>query len=238
MVARVYQWGVGLMARLFPPTCLLCGAPGSAGLDLCLGCLTDLPANHHACFRCAQPLPDQAPAGGPCGRCLRRPPQFDHCFTPYQYRDPVAHLIRGLKYGQRLSHARLLAQLMVQGWEQAGESKPDLLVPVPLHGSRLRERGFNQAVELARPLARVLGVPLDLTSCMRQRATEHQTGLDAAARRRNLRDAFRLYRPITAAHVALIDDVVTTGSTGGELARLLKRAGVARVDLWAVAKRI
>lgn len=114
---------------------------------------------------------------------------------------------------------------------------PQYLLCVPLHGERLRERGFNQALELARPLARALAIPLDVHSLVRTRPTQAQTGLDAAARRQNLRKAFE-FRPgnSPARHVALLDDVMTTGSTLRECARVLRRGGIERVDVWALAR--
>jgi ComF family protein len=135
-----------------------------------------------------------------------------------------------------LGQGRLLGTLLTRALQQAGAPYPELLLPVPLHPARLRERGFNQAVEIARPLAQALGLPLDLNSCQRRRATAPQAGLEAIERRRNIRGAFALTRPLPARHLALIDDVVTTGSTVAELTRLLKRAGAERVEVWALAK--
>jgi ComF family protein len=229
-------WPRHLVAALFPPTCLLCGAPGRGDLDLCPACRDDLPHNRHACPRCALPLPATAPVGTLCGACQRRPPVYDRCLAPLRYQGAAPHLITGLKFHARMACARLLGELLVGGVAEAAVALPECLVPVPLHPARLRERGFNQALEIARIPARRLGLPLDLHTCVRQVATAPQSGLPAKARRRNLRGAFALIRPPEVRHLALVDDVVTTGSTVQELARTLKRAGVARVDVWAVAK--
>jgi ComF family protein len=113
---------------------------------------------------------------------------------------------------------------------------PEVLLPVPLHPARLRERGFNQALELARPLARRFDRPLLIDAVRRIRATPPQTGTDRGARRRNIRNAFALHRPLPWRHVAIVDDVMTTGSTVAELARLLRRNGVERVQVWVAAR--
>lgn len=114
--------------------------------------------------------------------------------------------------------------------------RPDLILPVPLHKARYRQRGFNQAIEIARIVGRELQTPLDLTSCKRNRDTPHQTRLPAKKRRKNLKNAFSIIKPIHAQHIAILDDVMTTGSTAHELAYVLKKAGVGRVDVWVCAR--
>ena len=225
---------MSLSRWLFPPTCLLCGAPGHEELDLCPGCLGDLRRNHPACPRCALPLPTDAPAGIPCGRCQRRPPPYDRCLAPFLYASPLDGLITDLKYGGRLAAARVLGALLAR--EMDAEGLPDLLVPVPLHPRRLRERGFNQALEVARVLASEKGLRLDPRVCARVRDTPHQTGLDARTRRRNLRGAFVAAPRVRGLRLALVDDVVTTGATAEALAQTCRRAGVARVEVWALAR--
>ncbi len=224
----------GVVRALLPPRCLLCDGNGADGRDLCGGCRGDIVANASSCARCAVPL---AMPAALCGRCLRRAPPFDAAWVPLRYDHPLDLLEARFKFHGDLAAGRVLAELFVDAARAAPPARPDLLVCVPLHRARLRERGYNQALELARPLARALGVPLDADALMRQRATAAQTGLAAAARRRNLRDAFAV-RPGRAlpAHVAVVDDVMTTGSTLAECARVLKRAGVPRVDAWALAR--
>lgn len=223
---------------LFPPTCLLCDAPGHDGLDLCAGCASSLPYARHVCPRCALALPESAPFAALCGRCQKKAPPYARTIALFHYREPVRHLLHALKFRRRHACARLLGELMATRiTAMAGDDAlPELIVPVPLHPQRYAERGFNQALELARPLARLLDIPLDTRSCRRIRATSAQTGSTAIQRRRNLRGAFRVVAAPTARHVALVDDVVTTGATVGELARALKRAGVARVDVWCCAR--
>lgn len=217
---------------LFPPTCLLCDAPGAEGSDLCAGCRAELPWNVAACERCAAPLPQP----GLCGACLKRPPRFDGAYAPLLYRPPLDWLLQGFKFNGRLPPGRLCGELLAEAVGRRGVPLPELIVPVPLHPSRLRRRGFNQALELARPVAARLGVPLAPRLCRRVRATATQSLLGAEERRRNVRGAFELAAPLEARHVAIIDDVIATGSTVGELARVLRRAGAERIEVWAVAR--
>lgn len=234
----VYNWASAIRRILYPPTCLLCGGAGEGDEDLCPGCRQELPYNVHPCPRCAEPLPPAALPDQPCGACLRDPPPFDRCIAPLLYDHyQLQHLTLGLKFGGQLANARLLSRLLAD--HLMGELDgplPERILPVPLHPRRLRERGFNQALELARPLAARLGIPLDLTTCVRLKATPPQKSLDRDARRKSLRGAFAVVGTPAFRHVALVDDVVTTGSTAAEIARVLKRAGVARVEVWAVAK--
>ncbi len=236
MAGTVYHWIDSLLSVVYPPTCVLCRAPGHRGMDLCSGCLAELPHNPSACPGCALPLPDDHPLGSPCGGCQRTPPLFDHCYGAFLYREPISRLVGGLKFQGHLHYGRLLGELLSRNLRERGAAIPELLIPVPLHGQRMRTRGYNQALEIARWVTRTLAVPLDTESCARTRATAAQSDLALEARRRNLRGAFTLVRPLRARHVAVLDDVVTTGSTVSELARVLKRGGVERVDVWAVAR--
>lgn len=219
---------------LYPPTCILCRAPGSDGLDLCGPCGDQLPHNRNACDRCALPLPEGQ--SGTCGHCQRHPPPFDLCHSALLYRDPVSQMIGGLKFNGRLHYGRVLGDLLVRSLQARALPRPELLLPVPLHPERIRARGYNQALEIARWVARPLELPIDSGSCRRIRATVAQSDLPLDERRRNLRGAFALARPLPARHVALLDDVVTSGATVAELTRMLKGAGVARVDIWSVAR--
>jgi ComF family protein len=221
-----------LLGLLLPARCLLCGARGAGGEDLCAGCLDDLAANQPACAACALPLAAPAPA---CGGCLRRPPPFTAAWAAFRYQHPLDLLESRFKFHHDLAAGRVLATAMAARAREAAPACPALLVPVPLHPRRLRERGYNQALELARPLAAALGIPLRHDVLARVRDTPAQTGLDATARRRNLRGAFVAIDALPD-HVALLDDVMTTGATLRECARVLRRAGVARVDAWALAR--
>ncbi len=233
----VYNWHKKIQMMACPACCTLCGAAGDDGVDLCRGCRDDLPFNRHACQWCALPLPDVAPGGSLCGQCQKEPPKFDRCYVPLRYAYPLDHLISNFKFRSKLAQGRLLAGLMADFLLQQSCELPELIIPVPLHASRLRERGFNQALELARPLAKRFGVPVESQAVVRNRATSSQMELSKKARRRNLRGAFELAGPLAARHIAIIDDVVTTGSTVNELATVLCRGGAEKVDVWAVARR-
>lgn len=147
----------------------------------------------------------------------------------------MRYLITSLKFGAQYKNARLLGLLLAGRLKQTAE-RPDCILPVPLHKARYRQRGFNQAIEIARTVSKELQIPLDLTSCRRHSNTPHQTTLTAKQRRKNLKNAFSLIKPVQAQHIALLDDVMTTGSTVYELACLLKKAGVNRVDVWVCAR--
>lgn len=219
---------------LLPTTCLLCGLGGDADRDLCRACAADLPPNRICCPRCALPL--NAPAAL-CGECLQREPPFAAAFAPFVYASPLDQLMMRFKFGRSLAAGRVLSQLWIESWHAAAPALPDALLPVPLHPSRLRERGYNQALELARPLARAFAIPLCSDVLVRMRATSAQSDLDAAARRRNVRGAFRVAGDAALpAHIAVIDDVMTTGTTLRECATTLLAAGARRVDVWALAR--
>lgn len=224
-----------MIAAVLPPRCLLCGADGAQGRDLCAGCHADLPWNHCRCARCALPLEHAADR---CGICLKREPPFASAWAPFRYAHPLDLLEARFKFQRNLAAGRLLSGLMIEALaERPPAALPQQLICVPLHPQRLRERGYNQALELAKPLARALRIPLDADALIRLRHTSAQTGLDAKARRRNLHAAFAVADPARLpAHVAVIDDVMTTGTTLRECARVLRQAGVARVDVWALAR--
>jgi ComF family protein len=193
-----------------------------------------------------------------CGACLKREPPYAAAWAPFRYAHPLNLLEARFKFHGDLAAGRVLAELMIDrarqyfaasptGNPEAGHEVewsrphqallPNLLLCVPLHTERLRERGYNQTLELAKPLAKALHIPLDARALIRTRSTSAQTRLDAKARRRNLRDAFALKPGIALpAHVAILDDVMTTGTTLRECARVLRRAGVERVDVWALAR--
>lgn len=221
----------------YPAICTLCGDAGHEGVNLCLGCRDDLPFNRHACQQCALPLPDVAAKNAFCGQCQKQPPKFDRCYAPLRYAYPLDHLISNFKFRSKLAQGQLLAGLMADFLLHQQCELPELIIPVPLHVSRLRERGFNQALELARPLARRFNRPVDSRLAVRNRATLPQMELSKKARCKNVRGAFELIGQLEVRHVAIIDDVVTTGSTVNELATVLRRGGAERVDIWAIARR-
>jgi len=231
----VYNWFNIIQEYLLPPTCILCGNPGFHSRDICHSCYMQLPRNNLCCYRCAEILETPSLAPALCGRCLSRHPAFDETYAPFIHQGAIRHLIGSLKFGADYKNARLLGVLLADHLKQTAE-RPELILPVPLHKSRYRQRGFNQAIEIGRTVAKELQIPLDLNSCTRHRDTPHQTQLSAKKRRKNLKNAFSVIKPIDARHIAILDDVMTTGSTAHELAYVLKKAGACRVDVWVCAR--
>ncbi|KAF1720265.1 ComF family protein [Pseudoxanthomonas wuyuanensis] len=228
---KVDNWLATAQRWLFAPRCLLCGERGANGRDLCGNCTEMLPWSGDACRHCAIPLAES----GVCGACLQTPPPVSQTHAAFVYGFPLDRLVPRFKFHRDLAAGRLMAGLMAQAL--AAAPRPQALMPVPLHAARLRQRGYDQALELAKPLARALALPLMADALLRTRATAAQSELDAAARRRNLRGAFAVRAQAQLPdHVALIDDVMTTGATLHAAAKVLRRAGVARVDAWVCAR--
>jgi ComF family protein len=212
----------------FNQDCLLCGAASGAQL-LCDACHHDLPRPAAACPRCAAPG-----SGETCGACLQHPPAFDRAVAALEYTFPVDKLIQSYKYHQQLALARLFGALLHQSVRS--QPQPDAILPLPLHPARLRERGFNQAHEIAKGLAKDLRLPLAPQMARRIVNTAAQASLDWEARKKNMKGAFVCEQPLDGRHVALVDDVMTSGATLHEAAQTLKRAGAAQVSLWVVAR--
>lgn len=231
----VYNWKTTLQSWLFPAHCRLCLAPTGTGTALCAACHDDLPWPGASCPRCAAPLGNTT-RGGYCGRCQRRPPAYGSTTAALRYGPPADYLIQRLKFAGELALAPLLGGLLAARLAARTNPLPQLLIPVPLHRSRLRERGFNQATEIARVLARRLRIPLDRRLCERQRATEAQSLLPVKVRHWNVRNAFAMPGTTRARHVAIVDDVMTTGHTVNELARVLRRGGIETVEVWVIAR--
>jgi len=221
-----------LFDGLLPARCLLCDALAGSTANICDPCHLRLPWLEHSCRLCALPLA----APGLCGGCQRRAPPFTGAIACFEYGQPVRHLLINFKFHRQLAPASLLGAVLAQRVAADCKTLPDAIIPVPLHPARIRQRGFNQSLEIARHLSTRLGIALRSDQVQRVKNTLPQTGLHtAAARRRNLARAFQANRPQTG-HVAIVDDVYTTGATASALARCLGKAGAARVDLWVVAR--
>ena len=232
---QVYSWSRIIQKLTFPPTCLLCGDQGEENLDLCRKCRESLPYLHNTCRTCGLPLTQ--PDLNSCGACLREPPPFDRMISTFRYEEPIRHLIQSLKFGSRHANARLLGALLAESIDPT-EPLPEVVIPVPLHPLRYRERRFNQALEIARAVTGRLNLPLDYRTCHRIRPTNAQARLHADDRRKNIRQAFAVSSPLAYRHIALLDDVVTTGATVRELANTLRRAGADQIDIWAFARAL
>lgn len=219
------------LGRLWPMDCLLCLEPTSGHL-VCDNCERLLARRGAACPRCAIPMP----AGGWCADCLRKSPEFDDVATAFDYRFPVDRLVRRFKFSADFASGAYLGDALVR--VVATAPAPHLVVASPASPARLRERGFNPALLLARRVGRRLDIPVDACALAKVRHTPPQAGLDRGARQRNLQGAFAIRRGLDGLHVAVVDDVMTTGATLSEAARTLKRAGASRVSGWVVARTL
>ena len=218
--------------------CLLCDESADGTLAICTNCEAELPWLGGHCQVCALPLPSH---GLVCGACLKKPPRFTKVEIPWRYAFPIDSLINRFKHQAKWPLGRLLGELLSHHLLHAfddGLVRPDLLLPVPLADKRQRQRGFNQAGLLAQWLSASLQLPQQAHWLQRTLDTPAQQQLDAATRKRNLRKAFALAADsqVAGLHVALVDDVLTTGATAESLARLLKKAGAVRVDVYCLAR--
>ncbi|TCS37038.1 ComF family protein [Paucimonas lemoignei] len=246
MVFDTHLWIQSLLQRLpqlLPSSCALCGAGGAEAI--CKGCKTAYFGKPMArCRQCAAVLRGTGIEDGRCGDCVMLPPAFDATIAAIDYLPPADQLVLALKFGGRLALAPVLAQLQRDALldQQAATTLPDWITAVPLGRRRLRERGFNQALEIAKPLARLLGLPLYPHLLQRRRETAAQSSLQRDERQANLREAFAVSPAfadtVRGRHVAVVDDVLTTGATLNEVAATLKRFGAARVTNLVFARTL
>lgn len=235
------RWVDSLLAAISSWRCVVCLEP-ALGMDLCAGCLDDLPWLGLTCRHCAMPM--SANLSPVCGQCAQEAcsQDVDFCSAALAYEFPVDRLITALKYMHKIEYARVLGELLaIRIYEQTDDGDfvpPDFIVPVPLHPWRLLQRGFNQAAEIARWVAREHALPINTRLVRRVRHTPGQASLSRSKRLDNVGGAFALVGNVANRRVALLDDVVTTAATTRELARLFKRAGAAEVQVWAVARAI
>lgn len=242
MLSRLRSWTLparplAALSILLPSSCALCG--GQARQAICDDCRMRFLASHGGrCTCCALAV---SGSNTLCAACLRNPPSFDTTLAACDYAPPLDRLVLALKFGRRLELAPLLGTLLA---ETAGSlchpDRPDLLVPVPLGARRLSGRGFNQALEIARPLARALDIPLSARLLMRMRETGAQSLLHPDERRANVAGAFALREntDLRGLHIGVVDDVMTTGETLHAIAALLKRHGAARVTNFVFARTL
>jgi len=218
------------MRTVLPQTCLLCAAASARAL-LCPDCYAALPhLPGTRCATCALPLPD----GNVCGACLSHPPRYDSTTAVFAYAFPVDALIQRFKYGGNLAIAPLLTRIL----GDAIAEPADLIIPMPLSPQRLRERGFNQSLEIARGVGRMTGIPVAADACRKIVETPPQATLPWKERTKNIRGAFVCDADLKGARVAVVDDVMTSGATVNELARNLRRAGAAHISAWVVARTL
>ncbi len=232
------NWFKKISDWLLPCYCALCHNP-TTNTALCTPCTGELPWLKNPCVCCAKPLISETiihPAV--CGDCLTNPPSYQALIAPFQYKYPIDYLILNLKFGNKFIYARILGELMAETIARHYQpiNYPQLIIPVPLHPRRLRERGYNQAVEIARPIQKKFRLPLSVHQCGRIIDTQPQAAIAASGRSRNVKSAFSAALSIKATHVAIIDDVVTTGSTVSELTQALRKVGVKKIDIWCCSR--
>lgn len=240
MKFQVHNWPNSVQRILLPARCILCGARASGrAIDLCEACEAELPVNSRACPLCAQPLQADLPADVACGACTMRRPRLDAVHCAFRFAYPIDHMVRALKYRNAPQYGRVMGALLAASCaSRLTASRPTMIVPVPLSERRFRERGYNQSMELARWLQRPLGVSVRRDVLKRARHTDEQTQLSARQRRGNVRNAFAVLQPVHGARIVILDDVITTASTVNEIARTLRKAGAAHIEVWAVARAV
>ena len=215
---------------LIPGKCALCRC--SSTLGFCINCQKLLPWIECACEICSTHL--NTP--GICGHCQAKRPVYQDSMIPFRYKPPISGHIQALKYANRMPYAVAMAKMMAQWIKKSATPLPDIIVPMPLHRQRINQRGFNQATEISRILGRQLRLPVESAVLGRVKNTVTQTGLNEKMRRQNMKDAFVVKSTGQPGHVALVDDVVTSGSTVDAASKALVAAGVRRVSVWAIAK--
>ncbi len=228
-----------LSAWVLPRVCVCCHFNSEElYIDLCVWCKGNLPWLRDCCYQCGLPL-DHIKESIFCDKCQNHPPAYDRLCALFSYKPPISNLVNKLKFGGILYHGPMFASLLAEAIQQrwyVDQPLPQAIIPVPLHLKRLRKRGYNQAVEIAQPLAKMLRLPLDVTTCIRIINTRQQTRLSKELRQQNLTRAFLAENARHYSHVALLDDVVTTGSTVRAVSNALLDVGVENIDVWCVCR--
>lgn len=221
---------------LLPPKCLSCGQQlDRSNGPVCIECYLEFPQRYNTCFRCGQ---NYAALSAYCGRCLVSPPPYDACFCAFEYNEQIAHIIQKFKYFEQPELADHLAYLLFQEVKNFQIELPELFIPVPMHISKLRKRGFNQSLLLSRAISKLSNISYRADIVSKCKATPAQADLPKRLRRKNLKDSFKIKKKTKAKHIVIVDDVVTTGSTATEIAKILKRNGVNYVQVWGIAQKV
>jgi ComF family protein len=218
-----------LLAYLFKQNCTLCAAPTNSELSLCQDCIKDLvPAPHPSCPQCG--LSTQ---GDICGKCIKQRPHYDATHALFTYSYPADAMLQHYKYNNALYLCQTFAQLLI---DKIQDNDIDVIIAMPLHPSRIKERGFNQSLEVAKIIAKQCNISLDHTSCSRIKNTPPQASLPLKSRLKNMKNAFQCSQSFIGQHVVLIDDVMTTGSSLNELAKIIKKAGARKISCYVLAR--
>lgn len=230
MLHLIRQW-------LLPTLCCLCGIDSEQ--SLCPVCATLLPwRSQQGCYQCGGFLEDGLESVR-CTRCLGSPPPFDRVISLFDYQPPIPKMLSQLKHAKQLIYGRVLGELLSHHLKESSyrlSELPEVILPVPLHAKRLRKRGFNQAVELALPISSKLQIRIDERYCVRTKATRQQQFLKKAERYNNVQGAFQIVKSLPWKHVAVVDDVITTGQTVKAFCSVLRKGGVEQIDVWTIAQ--
>ncbi|PJD96039.1 MAG: amidophosphoribosyltransferase [Legionella sp.] len=218
-----------------PTLCVLCRQFHKDNMAVCKDCIAFFPTLTHGCSLCAYPLPQSHHPI--CGHCIKNPPWFNQTITMYPFIEPLRGLLHRFKYKNGLYLSSFFGQLILNGWQKRQTPLPQCFIPVPMHPKKIRTRGFNQTVLLARFLSRQLHIPYYLDLCQKTIHTQPQMELDKRKRASNMQQAFRV-NPQHHTHIALIDDLLTTGNTANQLAKQFKQAGAQTVEVWCSARAI
>lgn len=222
-----------LLKSLLKQYCTLCTSYDGGVLGLCEICLKNLP--WHSTSQC--PQCSLSSDGRTCGSCLTAPPSFDATTSLFTYDHPLDRLLQQYKYRESLQLANTFATMLHEKLLD-NPGKIDLIIPMPMHVKRLQERGFNQALEIAKIVSKLTKVPLDYNACQRVKLTPPQASLPHKERSKNIRGVFHCQKDLTGLNIAIIDDVMTTGASLDELAKTLKKAGAEHVECWVIARTL
>ena len=221
---------------IYPWVCCVCGAHNKSQSGVCHFCISYLPWCLHEslCVVCGLPVSADTSTSKTCGACQKSPPYYDRVQANFWYQPPIDKLISGYKYLNRWENAHTLIELSIHAFTEI--SKTGLVLPMPSHPARVRERGFNAVFELIKLFNRRVKFDYELNSVLRTKYTETQTGKLKGQRRKNVKGAFTIVKPVHNDHVIIFDEVVTTAATANELSRCLKKSGVKQVTVWAIAR--
>ena len=225
------------LQKIFPYTCAVCKLRSDTNRDLCSVCYGELPWLIDVCYQCGQPLVD-AYESVRCQKCMFSPPNFDRFCGLFHYQPPIDKLITQLKFNYKLAYGNLLGQLLLEQYSLWYKTAtiPEAIIPVPLHNLRYRARGFNQVQEILRPFMRAQNIAIVDDLCIKLKHTKPQTRIGAKYRRRNLKGVFQLARKVPYEHIAIVDDVFTTGSTIRAVSEVFRAAGVQCIDVWCICR--
>jgi len=226
---------------ILPYDCVICLNVSDQKRDICQSCEKQLPYLSHGCIQCGNSLPQKNRLSEKCGRCIQDTPYYDRTIVGFTYTTPIDIWIKQFKFHKKGMYANILCQIYMEKlaayYQLYPENKPQLLIPVPLHWRRLISRGYNQTDTIARYLSKALNIPIIHNRCVKRiKFTPPQAQLSRDKRHHNIRGVFKVKEGISIEHIAIVDDIFTTGNTANELAKELKKTGVTTISIFALAR--